>query len=159
MRSSEVARATVTTFERMFDLSLTKDKMMDMMPGLLLFLARRPEMTDNALHIMLPMMKQMDIKVDHDLLIEMMPSVVKAVDQEPGLSGAVFKRMVPMMKAFDLRMNFYVMKHIMPMMMGMMIRHPGGVPTMMMVMPKMIDFSSVKRLMSRIKGVFNARKK
>lgn len=159
MQYREVAQATVANFEEMFDLSLTKDKMMDMMPGLLLFLARRPEMTDNALKIMLPMMEQMKIKVDHDLLIEMMPSVVRAVDHEPRLSSAVFKRMVPMMEAFNLKMNFYVMKHIMPMMMGMMIRHPGGAATMMMIMPKMLDFSFMHKIMSKIKGVFHAREK
>ena len=159
MQYSKVAQAAVIDFEQMFDLSLTKDKMLGMMPGLLLYLARCPEMVDNVLNIMLPMMEQMKIKVDHDLLIEMMPSVVKAVDHEPKLSGAVFKRMVPMMKAFKLKMNFYVMKRIMSMMLGMMIRHPGGVPTMMMVMPKMLDLSFFQKISSSVKGVFHAREK
>ena len=49
MSGKDVAQETVNNFEVMFDLSLSKDKMMDMMPGLLLFLARRPEMVDSAL--------------------------------------------------------------------------------------------------------------
>lgn len=157
MGGREVAEATVSNYAEMFDLSLSKDKMMDMMPGLLLFLARRPEMVEPALANMLPMMKQMNISVDHDLLIEMMPSVVKAVNQEPGLGGAVFKRMVPMMNAFKLKMNFYVMRHVMGMMMIMMLRHPTTIPGMMRVMPKMMDYSFYTKFVNRIKGVFHAR--
>lgn len=157
MDGREVAEATVSNYAEMFDLSLSKDKMMDMMPGLLLFLARRPEMVEPALANMLPMMKQMNISVDHDLLIEMMPSVVKAVNQEPGLGGAVFKRMVPMMNAFKLKMNFYVMRHVMGMMMIMMLRHPTTIPGMMRVMPKMMDYSFYTKFVNRIKGVFHAR--
>ena len=58
MSGKDVAQETVSNFEIMFDLSLTKDKMMDMMPGLLLFLARRPEMVESALNTMMPMMGQ-----------------------------------------------------------------------------------------------------
>jgi len=81
----QVAEDVVATFTQMFDLFLTKDKMMGMMPGLLLYLARRPEMVDPVLAKMLPMMKDMNIAVNDDLLVEMMPSVVKAVDREPAL--------------------------------------------------------------------------
>jgi hypothetical protein len=134
----QVADDTVATFGRMFDLSLTKDKMMDMMPGLLLFLARRPEMVEPVLATMMPMMKQMDIAINDDLLVEMMPSVVKAVDREPALGGAVFARMVPMMKTFGLKMNLYIMGKVMGMMMGMVVRHPRVIPGMMVAMPKML---------------------
>ena len=159
MEGRKIAELTVQNYAKMFDLSLSKDKMMDMMPGLLLFLARRPEMVEPALGIMLPMMDDMNIEINDDLLVEMMPLVVKAVDHEPGLGGAVFQRMVPMMKAFDLKMNFSVMRRVMPMMMGMMVRHPGGIPTMMMVMPKMMDMSFFNKLTAKVKGVFHARKK
>ena len=134
----QVAEDVVATFTQMFDLSLTKDKMMDMMPGLLLYLARRPEMVDSVLSTMMPMMKQMDIAINDDLLVEMMPGVVKAVDHEPSLGGAVFARMVPMMKAFGLKMNLYIMGKVMGMMMGMTFRHPRIIPGMMMAMPKML---------------------
>jgi len=157
MKGREIAEATVITYAQMFDLSLTKDKMMDMMPGLLLFLARRPEMIAPVLDRMLPMMKQMSIEVNHDLLIEMMPSVVKAVNHEPGLGGDVFERMVPMMDAFKLKMNFYVMRNVMGMMMLMMMRHPTTIPPMMKVMPKMIDFSFYTRFTDKVKGAFHAR--
>ena len=133
-----VAEDVVATFAKMFDLSLTKDKMMGMMPGLLLYLARRPEMVDPVLARMLPMMKDMGIAVNDDLLIEMMPSVVKAVDREPALGGTVFARMVPMMKAFGLKMNLYIMGKVMGMMMGMTLRHPRIIPGMMLAMPKML---------------------
>lgn len=159
MDGREIAEATVENYQKMFDLSLSKDKMMEMMPGLLLFLARRPEMVEPALSNMLPMMEQMNIAVNHDLLIEMMPSVVKAVNQEPGLGGDVFKRMVPMMDAFKLKMNFYVMRHVMGMMTLMMLRHPTTIPGMMNVMPKMMDLSFFNNLMNRIRGVFHARNK
>jgi len=159
MDGKEIAEATVSNYQQMFDLSLSKDKMMDMMPGLLLFLARRPEMVEPAINNMLPMMEQMKIAVDHDLLIEMMPSVVKAVDQEPGLGGDVFKRMVPMLDAFKLKMNFYVMRHVMGLMMVMMMRHPTTIPGMMRVMPKMMDLSFYTDFVNRIKGVFHARNK
>ena len=159
MDGREIAEATVANYRQMFDLSLSKDKMMDMMPGLLLFLARRPEMVEPALNNMLPMMEQMNIAVNHDLLIEMMPSVVKAVNQEPGLGGDVFKRMVPMMNAFELKMNFYVMRHVMGMMMLMMLRHPTTIPGMMRVMPKMLDFSFFNNFMKRIRGALHARDK
>jgi hypothetical protein len=159
MDGKDIAEATVNNYAEMFDLSLSKAKMMDMMPGLLLFLARRPEMVESALNNMLPMMEQMNIAVNHDLLIEMMPSVVKAVHQEPGLGGRVFKRMVPMMHAFNLKMNFYVMRHVMGMMMAMMLRHPTTIPGMMRVMPKMVDFSFYNEFVNRIKGVFHARDK
>jgi hypothetical protein len=157
MDGREVAEATVDNYAEMFDLSLSKDKMMDMMPGLLLFLARRPEMVEPALASMLPMMEQMNIAVDHDLLIEMMPSVVKAVHQEPGLGGDIFKRMVPMLDAFKLKMDFYVMRHVMGMMMVMMLRHPTTIPGMMRVMPKMMDYSFYTKFVSKLKGVFHAR--
>ena len=134
----QVAEDVVATFTQMFDLSLTKDKMMGMMPGLLLYLARRPEMVAPVLDKMLPMMKDMNIEVNDDLLVEMMPSVVKAVDREPSLGGAVFARMVPMMKAFGLKMNLYIMGKVMGMMMGMTVRHPRIIPGMMMAMPKML---------------------
>jgi hypothetical protein len=134
----QVAKDVVATFAQMFDLSLSKDKMMGMMPGLLLYLARRPEMVDPVLARMLPMMKDMGIAVNDDLLIEMMPSVVKAVDREPALGGAVFARMVPMMKAFGLKMNLYIMGKVMGMMMGMTLRHPRIIPGMMLAMPKML---------------------
>ena len=134
----QVAEDVVATFTQMFDLSLTKDKMMGMMPGLLLYLARRPEMVESVLDKMLPMMKDMNIEVNDDLLVEMMPSVVKAVDREPALGGAVFARMVPMMKAFGLKMNLYIMGKVMGMMMGMTFRHPRIIPGMMMAMPKML---------------------
>lgn len=134
----QVAEDVVATFAKMFDLSLTKDKMMGMMPGLLLYLARRPEMVDPVLARMLPMMKDMGIAVNDDLLIEMMPSVVKAVDREPALGGTVFARMVPMMKAFGLKMNLYIMGKVMGMMMGMTLRHPRIIPGMMLAMPKML---------------------
>lgn len=159
MKGKEIAEATVINYAQMFDLSLTKDKMMDMMPGLLLFLARRPEMVTPALDRMLPMMEQMNIEVNHDLLIEMMPSVVKAVNMEPGLGGDIFHRMVPMMDAFKLKMNFYVMKKVMGMMMLMMMRHPTSIPPMMKVMPRMMDFSFYRNFMDRVKGVFHARNK
>lgn len=159
MDGREVGLATVSNYQQMFDLSLSKDKMMDMMPGLLLFLARRPEMVQPAINNMLPMMKQMNIAVNHDLLIEMMPSVVKAVNQQPGLGGDIFKRMVPMLDAFKLRMNFYVMRHVMGMMMVMMMRHPTTIPGMMRVMPKMMDFSFYSKFKSSLKGVFHARNK
>jgi hypothetical protein len=159
MDGRKIAEATVQNYAKMFDLSLSKEKMMDMMPGLLLFLARRPEMVEPVLNIMLPMMDDMNIAINDDLLVEMMPSVVKAVDHEPGLGGAVFQRMVPMMQAFNLKMNFNVMRRVMPMMMGMMVRHPGGIPTMMMVMPKMMDMSFLGRLTGKVKGVLHARKK
>ncbi len=159
MDGRKIAELTVQNYAKMFDLSLSKDKMMDMMPGLLLFLARRPEMVEPALRIMLPMMNDMNIEINDDLLVEMMPSVVKAVDHEPSLGGAVFQRMVPMMQAFNLKMNFNVMRRVMPMMMGMMIRHPGGIPTMMKVMPKMMDMSFLEKLSGKVKGVFHARKK
>ena len=133
-----VAQDTVATFAQMFDLSLTKDKMMAMMPGLLLYLARRPEMVTPVLDKMLPMMKGMNIAVNDDLLVEMMPSVVKAVDREPSLGGAVFARMVPMMKAFGLKMNLYIMGKVMGMMMGMTLRHPRIIPGMMLAMQKML---------------------
>jgi hypothetical protein len=158
MTKREIADASVVNYEQMFDLSLSKEKMMDMMPGLLLFLARRPEMVEPALKIMLPMMDEMNIDVNHDLLIEMMPSVVKAVDQEPGLGGTVFKRMVPMMQAFNLKMNFYVMKNVMPMMMAMLVRHPSAIPSMMKVMPKMMDYSFFTNFVAKLKGGFHARK-
>jgi hypothetical protein len=134
----QVAEDVVATFTQMFDLSLTKDKMMGMMPGLLLYLARRPEMVDPVLARMLPMMKDMGIAVNDDLLVEMMPSVVKAVDREPGLGGTVFARMVPMMKAFGLKMNMYVIGKVMGMMMGMTFRHPRIIPGMLAAMPKML---------------------
>jgi len=134
----EVAEDVVATFTQMFDLSLTKDKMMGMMPGLLLYLARRPEMVATVLDKMLPMMKDMNIAVNDDLLVEMMPSVVKAVDREPALGGAVFARMVPMMKAFGLKMNLYIMGKVMGMMVGMTLRHPRIIPGMMVAMPKML---------------------
>jgi hypothetical protein len=134
----QVAEDVVVTFTQMFDLSLTKDKMMGMMPGLLLYLARRPEMVDPVLARMLPMMKDMGIEVNDDLLVEMMPSVVKAVDREPGLGGTVFARMVPMMKAFGLKMNMYVIGKVMGMMMGMTFRHPRIIPGMLAAMPKML---------------------
>jgi len=159
MKAKEIAEATVANYAQMFDLSLSKDKMMDMMPGLLLFLARRPEMVTPALERMLPMMEQLNIEVNHDLLIEMMPSVVKAVNMEPGMGGDIFKRMVPMMDAFKLKMNFYVMKNVMGMMMLMMLRHPTAIPGMMQVMPKMMDFSFYTNLTNKIKGVFHARNK
>ncbi len=159
MDSREIAEATVSNYARMFDLSLSKDKMMDMMPGLLLFLARRPEMVDPALKNMLPMMEQMNIAVNHDLLIEMMPSVVKAVNQDPGLGGDIFKRMVPMMDAFRLKMNFYVMRNVIGMMMLMMLRHPTTIPAMMRVMPTMLDLSFFDNLMNKIRGVIHARDK
>lgn len=138
MPGRTIAEETVGTFTQIFDLSLSKDKMMDMMPGFLLFLARRPEMVEASLQVMLPMMKDMGIEVNDDLLIEMMPGVVKAVDMEPHLGGRVFQRMIPMMKAFKLKMNFYIMKNVMGMMMGMMFRHPRVIPAMMMAMPKMM---------------------
>ncbi|MDP8211431.1 MAG: hypothetical protein RAO94_05655 [Candidatus Stygibacter australis] len=138
MSGKDVAQETVNNFEIMFDLSLTKDKMMDMMPGLLLFLARRPEMVDSVLKTMLPMMEGMGIAVNDDLLIEMMPGVVKAVDMEPELGGKVFQRMIPMMQAFGLKMNFYIMKNVMGMMMMMMFKHPRVIPSMMTAMPKMM---------------------
>ena len=159
MDARGIAAATVSNYAKMFDLSLSKDKMMDMMPGLLLFLARRPEMVEPVLKNMLPMMEQMNIAVDHDLLIEMMPSVVKAVNQEPGLGGDIFNRMVPMMDAFKLKMNFYVMRHVMGMMMLMMMRHPTTVPGMMRVMPKMMDLSFYDNFIGKIRGVFHARNK
>jgi hypothetical protein len=134
----DVAQDTVDHFARMFDLSLTKDKMMGMMPGLLLYLAREPEKVQPVLEIMLPMMKDMGIEVNDDLLVEMMPSVVKAVDRAPSLGGKVFERMVPMMKAFGLKMNLYIMGKVMGMMMGMTFRHPRIVPGMMKAMPKML---------------------
>jgi hypothetical protein len=134
----QVANEVVGTFTKMFDLSLTKDKMMEMMPGLLLFLARRPEMVDSVLGKMIPMMKDMNIAINDDLLIEMMPSVVKAVDHEPSLGGAVFARMVPMMKTFGLKMNLNIMGKVMGMMMGMTLRHPRIIPGMMAAMPKML---------------------
>lgn len=157
MKGREIAEATVVNYAQMFDLSLSKEKMMDMMPGLLLFLARRPEMVTPALERMLPMMAQMNIEVNHDLLVEMMPSVVKAVNMEPGLGGDIFKRMVPMMEAFKLKMNFYVMKRVMGMMMLMMMRHPTTIPGMMKVMPKMMDFSFYRNFTSKLKGAFHAR--
>ena len=138
MSGKDVAQETVTNFQTMFDLSLTKDKMMDMMPGLLLFLARRPEMVEPALKTMLPMMDDMGIAVNDDLLIEMMPGVVKAVDMEPALGGKVFQRMVPMMDTFGLKMNFYIMKNVMGMMMKLMFKHPRVIPAMMTAMPKMM---------------------
>jgi hypothetical protein len=134
----DVAQDTVDHFARMFDLSLTKDKMMGMMPGLLLYLAREPEKVQPVLETMLPMMKDMGIEVNDDLLVEMMPSVVKAVDRSPSLGGKVFERMVPMMKAFGLKMNLYIMGKVMGMMMGMTFRHPRIVPGMMKAMPKML---------------------
>ena len=134
----EVAQDVVGAFTKMFDLSLTKDKMMDMMPGLLLFLARRPEMVEPCLNTMMPMMKDMNIAINDDLLVEMMPSVVKAVDREPALGGAVFARMVPMMKSFGLKMNLYIMGKVMGMMVGMVVRHPRVIPGMMLAMPKML---------------------
>ena len=138
MTGKNVAEEVVGNFEEMFDLSLSKDKMMDMMPGLLLFLARRPEMVEPALNTMLPMMDDMGIAVNDDLLIEMMPGVVKAVDMAPYLGGRVFQRMVPMMKTFGLKMNFYIMKNVIGMMMKMMFKHPRVIPAMMMAMPKMM---------------------
>lgn len=159
MDGREIAQATVSNYQQMFDLSLSKDKMMDMMPGLLLFLARRPQMVEPAINNMLPMMEQMNIAVNHDLLIEMMPSVVKAVNQEPGLGGDIFKRMVPMLDAFKLKMNFYVMRHVMGMMMVMMMRHPTTIPGMMRVMPKMMDLSFYRNFKNSLKGVFHARNK
>ncbi len=134
----KVAEDVVVTFTQMFDLSLTKEKMMGMMPGLLLYLARRPEMVDPVLKTMMPMMKVMNIAINDDLLVEMMPSVVKAVDREPALGGTVFARMVPMMKAFGLKMNLYIMGKVMGMMMGMTLRHPRIIPGMMAAMPKML---------------------
>jgi hypothetical protein len=134
----QVAVETVGTFTKMFDLSLTKDKMMDMMPGLLLYLAREPEMVQPVLAIMVPMMKDMDIAINDDLLVEMMPSVVKAVDHVPALGGLVFARMVPMMQVFGLKMNLYIMGKVMGMMMGMTLRHPRIIPGMMKAMPKML---------------------
>ena len=134
----QVAQDVVATFTQMFDLSLTKDKMMDMMPGLLLYLARRPEMVEPVLNTMIPLMKQMNIDINDDLLVEMMPSVVKAVDHEPALGGTVFARMVPMMKAFGLKMNMYIMGKVMGMMIGMVFRHPRVIPGMMVAMPKML---------------------
>ena len=113
-------------------------------------------MVEPALRTMLPMMDEMNIEVNHDLLIEMMPAVVKAVDQEPSLGGAVFLRMVPMLEAFNLKMNFYVMKHVMGMMMGMLWRHPRVIPTMMRVMPGMMDMGFLTRLTGRPKGVTHA---
>ena len=138
MPGRTIAEETVGTFTEMFDMSLTKDKMMGMMPGLLLFMARRPEMIDPAMKVMLPMMDDMGIDVNDDLLIEMMPGVVKAVNMEPKLGGKVFQCMIPMMKAFNLKMNFYIMKNVMGMMMGMMFKHPRVIPAMMLAMPKMM---------------------
>ncbi|MFO7651603.1 MAG: hypothetical protein R6X13_09735 [bacterium] len=138
MSGRQVAEETVGTFTRMFDLSLSKDKMMAMMPGLLLYLAREPEMVTPVLDRMLPMMKDMNIAVNDDLLVEMMPSVVKAVDRAPALGGKVFERMVPMMKAFGLKMNLYIMGKVMGMMMAMTFRHPRIIPGMMKSMPRML---------------------
>lgn len=157
MTGTIVAQSVVKNYEAMFDLSLSKDKMMDMMPGLLLFLARRPECVRPVLDIMMPMMDKMKIAVNDDLLVEMMPSVVKAVNQEPGLGSAIFFRMVPMMERFGLKMNFYVIKKVIGMMLLMMLRHPRCIPAMLIVMPRMMDFSFISNWMSKIKGVFGVR--
>lgn len=146
-----VAEEIVKGFTEMFDLSLSKEKMLHMMPGLLLFLARRPEMVDPVLRKMVPMMGEMNIEVNDDLLIEMMPAVAKAVDQEPRLGSAVFKRMVPMMDAFGLKMNLYIMRNVMGMMMKMMLLHPRVIPSMVMVMPRMMDYSFLTRIGEKLK--------
>lgn len=86
MTGREVAQDTVDHFARMFDLSLTRGKMMGMMPGSC-STWREPEKVQPALEIMLPMMKDMGIEVNDDLLIEMMPSVAKAVDRAPSLGA------------------------------------------------------------------------
>jgi hypothetical protein len=138
MSGHEVGEDVVRHFGQMFDLSLTKDKMMGMMPGLLLYLAREPEQVQPALARMMPMMADMGIEVNDDLLVEMMPSVVKAVDRAPGLGGKVFETMVPMMKVFRLKMNMYIMRKVMGMMMAMTLRHPRIIPGMMKAMPKMM---------------------
>ncbi len=134
----QVAEATVAAFSQMFDLGLTKEKMLAMMPGLLLYLARTPAAVQPCLDVMLPMMKQMNIAINDDLLVEMMPAVVKAVDRAPALGGKVFERMVPMMKAFGLKMNLSIMSRVMGMMLGMTLRHPRIIPGMLKAMPRML---------------------
>lgn len=156
MSGRQVAYDVVGSYQKMFDLSLSREKLMDMMPGLFIFLARRPEMAEPALQTILPLMRDMGIEINHDLLIEMMPSLVKAVDQEPELEAAIFRRMALMVNALNIRMNLRVMRSAMGMVMGMSLRHPRSIPAMMLVMPKMIDYSF---LSSFVEGMIQFRAK
>ncbi|KXB07254.1 hypothetical protein AKJ51_01795 [candidate division MSBL1 archaeon SCGC-AAA382A20] len=145
-----IGQETVDYFEELFDLSLTKEDMLEMMPGLLLFLTRRPEMVDPVIEKMMNMMDEMNIDADHDLLIEMMPAVAKAIDREPGHGGKVFEIMVPMMEAFDLKMNWRVMNNVKGIMMKTVLKHPRIIPKMMGTMPKMMDFGFLKNIFQEV---------
>ena len=93
----QVAEDVVVTFTQMFDLSLTKDKMMGMMPGLLLYLARRPEMVDPVLKTMMPMMKAFGLKMNLYIMGKvmgmMMGMTVRHPRIIPGMMAAMPKTM------------------------------------------------------------------
>lgn len=135
----QVALESKEYFRRMFDLSIDKDRMMSMMPGMIKFLAVRPDRKEYILNFMPPMMDSIGLKPTPDLLVEMMPYVVSAIDDRPGLGDIVFNDVMPdMLGTFGLKMDSGTMKKVMPQMMGLMVRHPGLIPAMMRAMPKLM---------------------
>lgn len=134
----QIAADISTMYGVMFNLNMSRAQMMGMMPGMLKFMARRPERVAPILATMLPMMKQIGVEPTPDLLVEMMPGVVSLLDEDPSLGRRVFELFPTMLAEFGLKMDWPVMKRVMPDMMGLMLRHPGLIGPMMKAMPKMM---------------------
>ena len=134
----QVAEDISVMYGKMFDLNITREKMMGMMPGMLRFMSRRPDRVQPILEAMLPMMRSIGVEPGPDLLVEMMPYVVQVLDEEPSLGRRIFRLFPTMLGAFGLKMSLPVMAKVMPSMMGLMLRHPRLIPPMMLAMPKMM---------------------
>lgn len=126
-----MSHRTVECMKDMFDMSFKQEKMVDMLPALLLFVCRRPDKKHAAFNRILAMMEQMKISINENQMAEMIPAVIRAVDREPGYANDIFQLTRELMAAMGSSIPYNVLLCKTGLVLKLFIRHPAVISALL----------------------------
>jgi hypothetical protein len=130
--------SVMSAYEAALSMDVDREKLLGMMPGMLKFLALRPDRRKPIFDAMPGMMADAGATMDKALVMDMMPHAARVLGEHPELGRKIIGVMVEMMGVFGMRMTPDMIMKMMPVMMPLMLRHPTLIPPFMAAMPRMM---------------------
>ena len=125
----------MATYAEALSMDMDRSKLLGMMPGMLKFLALRPDRRRFIFDAMPGMMEGAGATMDRALVMDMMPYAAEVLGDNPKIGKEIIGVMKEMMGVFGMRMTPGMIMGMMPVMMPLMIRHPSLILPFMTAMP------------------------
>ena len=127
------------TYADALSMDVDRERLLAMMPGMLKFLALRPDRRRPIFDMMPGMMADAGVTMNKAMVMDMMPYAVEVLGDNPRLGKKIIGVMVEMMGEFGMCMTPDMIMKMMPLMMPLMLRHPTLIPPFMAAMPRMMS--------------------